>query len=134
MPPIPSGRNPVPEIEPTLAAKFALTTQTKLIEDCNDPAALRRLAVQLLQANAAMKALLLHHMKESLPSLPVTVHPGDARPAAVPLLPKPERKTDYFTTEQRWYLCHDERGAHYRWGIRQDLIDQGANPDEVGHE
>ena len=127
MPPIPSGRNPVPEIEPTLAAKFALTTQTKLIEDCNDPAALRRLAVQLLQANAAMKALLLYHMKEALP-LPATVHPGKTPP---PLTPKPQRKVTPFATEQRWYLCHDERGPHYRWGLRQDLIDQGACPEEA---
>ena len=126
----------MPEIEPSLAAKFALTTQTKLIENCDDTAALRKLSIQLLEANAAMKALLLHHMKEALPTLPATVHPGSKLPAVEPppLAPKPQRKVTPFTTEQRWYLCHDERGAHYRWGIRQELIDQGANPDEVGHE
>lgn len=115
-------------IEPSLAAKFALVTHKGVIQECSDLIALRNLACQLLEANAATKALLLHHMREGLPSL-ATVHP----PAPV-LAPKPVRKATPFTTEQRWYLCHDERGAHYRWGLWEDLAKEGVNPDSIGHE
>ena len=115
------------QIELTLAAKFALVTQTKLIEGCDDPAALRKLAIQLLEANAAMKALLLHHMKEAMQA-PFKVHPG--APAPPVLAPKPVRKRTPSDVPQKWHLVHDERGAHYRWGIRQELIDLGLKLDQ----
>ena len=125
----------MPEIELSLAAKFLLTTQTKLIEGCTDLEKLREVAIQLLNTNAATKALLAFHMREAMQA-PFTVHPGKPPVEPPPLAPKPQRKwiSPNLATEQRWHLCHDERGAHYRWGLRQDLIDQGANPDEVGHE
>jgi hypothetical protein len=127
-------------IEPTLSAKFALVTQKGVIEQCNDLIALRKLACQLLEANAAMKALLLHEMLRGLPTLPATFHPGAVSPPEPPplppeLKPKPQRKVSQFTTEQRWWLVNDETGVpHFRWGIRQELIDQGLTVDEVGHE